>query len=124
MEKLKSWKIISNTGEKIKDIWKKIAKNNKLDIVTQGISSLPNFYFKNRNNLIYKSFITQEMLKKNILSTLAIYVCIDHNDSILEKYFDNLNDIFNTISQNNSDSQLIKLLNPIVLADFKKRNII
>ena len=124
MEKLKSWKIISNTGEKIKDIWKKMAKNNKLDIVTQGISSLPNFYFKNRNNLIYKSFITQEMLKKNILSTLAIYVCIDHNDSILEKYFDNLNDIFNTISQNNSDTQLIKLLNPIVLADFKKRNII
>ena len=59
------------------------------------------------------------MLKKYSFN-LAIYVCIDHNDSILEKYFDNLNDIFNTISQNNSDSQLIKLLNPIVLADLKK----
>ena len=124
MERLKSWKKISNTGEKIKKVWKKIAYNHKLDITIQGISSLPNFYFKNRNNLIYKSYITQEMLKKNILSTLAIYVCIDHTDDLLKKYYDNLNDIFYKISKNNTNDQLIKSLDQIVLNDFKKRNIL
>ena len=101
-----------------------MASDHKLDIIIQGISSLPNFYFKNKNNLIYKTFITQEMLKRNILSTMAIYVCIDHSDSLLDKYFDNLNDIFYKISKNNTDEELVKSLDKMVYDDFKRRNIL
>ncbi len=121
MEKLKSWKQISARGKKIKKNWERLAYNHNLNISIQGVSSLPNFYFKNRNNLIYKTFITQEMLKKNILSTMAIYVCIDHSETILNRYFDNLNDIFYKISKNNSDKELIKLLDQIVLDDLKRK---
>ena len=124
MERLKSWDQISATGKKIKKNWKKMASDHKLDIIIQGISSLPNFYFKNKNNLIYKTFITQEMLKRNILSTMAIYVCIDHSDSLLDKYFDNLNDIFYKISKNNTDEELVKSLDKMVYDDFKRRNIL
>ena len=124
MERLKSWDRISAIGNKIKRNWKKIAYNHKLDISIQGISSLPNFYFKNRNNLIYKTFITQEMLKKNILSTMAIYVCIDHSDSLLKRYFDSLNDVFYKISKKNSDNELINSLDQIVLDDFKRRKVL
>ena len=124
MERLKSWDRISAIGNKIKRNWKKIAYNHKLDISIQGISSLPNFYFKNRNNLIYKTFITQEMLKKNILSTMAIYVCIDHSDSLLKRYFDSLNDVFYKISKKNSNNELINSLDQIVLDDFKRRKVL
>ena len=43
MERLKSWDQISATGKKIKKNWKKMASDHKLDIIIQGISSLPNF---------------------------------------------------------------------------------
>ena len=63
------------------------------------------------------------MLKRNILSTMAIYVCIDHSDSLLKRYFDSLNDVFYKISKKNSNNELINSLDQIVLDDFKRRKV-
>lgn len=123
MERIKSWKIISNIGKKIKKKWLQISKENDLDIEVRGIESLPNFYFKEKNNLIYKTFITQEMLKKNIIAGQSIYVCVDHDEVNLERYFDNLNEIFKIIKKNNNNDKLKKLLNgPVCNSDFQRMN--
>ena len=74
MEDTKSWETITKTGLEIKKNWVKIAIDCNIKIDVSGISALPNFSFKNRDNLIYKTFITQEMLKKGILANQSVYV--------------------------------------------------
>ena len=69
MEKIKSWKLISATGKKLKN-WLKISKNNGLKINVQGLDALPNFVFKSKNHNAYKSYISQEMVKKRILALI------------------------------------------------------
>jgi glutamate-1-semialdehyde 2,1-aminomutase len=99
MEKTKSWNIITDIGKKIKKNWKNIAKSHNIQIKVQGLDALPNFYFPYKKNLMYKTLITQEMLKKKILASNAIYCSIAHKEKILINYFDILNDIFYKISK-------------------------
>ena len=99
MNELKSWEVISKTGIKIKENWTKLANDYNLDIEINGISALPSFNFKSKNNLAYKTLITQEMLKKGYLASNSIYVCIDHTDEILDKYFSQLDEIFKIIKK-------------------------
>jgi glutamate-1-semialdehyde aminotransferase/spore coat polysaccharide biosynthesis protein SpsF (cytidylyltransferase family) len=94
MENIKSWEIISNIGSKIKRNWKIISNRNNVEIDIKGINAIPNFSFKSKNNLFYKTLITQEMLKNNIFASNAVYCCILHDDKILKKYFNILDDIF------------------------------
>ena len=99
MEKKKSWKYITAVGVKITLKWKKLAKKHKIKIKTTGIPALCTFTFLSKNHQAYKTFITQEMLKKGFLATTTIYVSIAHTKKILEKYFKNLDIIFNIISK-------------------------
>jgi len=99
MEKYESWKIISDIGKKIKKRWEKIATSNKISLDIKGIDAIPNFEFKSKNHLFYKTFITQEMLKKKILASNLIFCSVVHENNLLEKYFDILNDLFNKISK-------------------------
>jgi hypothetical protein len=69
---------------------------------------MPNFFFQSRKNLMYKTLITQEMLKKKILASNTIYCCISHKEKILEKYFDILNNIFYKISKIERDEKTIQ----------------
>ena len=107
MEKVKSWEIISKIGKKIKTNWDKLAYKNSLPLKIQGIDALPNFYFKSKNNNAYKTFISQEMLKRNILASNAIYTSISHNKKILEKYFNILDEIFRKIYKCENESENI-----------------
>ncbi len=64
MEKIKSWEIITKKGEKIQKKWNEIAKSNNLKISVLGIPALSSFSIISKDWLKYKTFITQEMLKK------------------------------------------------------------
>ena len=97
MERLKSWKKITDTGNKVQKNWKKIAKNNSLKINIFGLPALSAFSLESKNWLKYKTFITQEMLKKGFLASNALFICINHDKIVLENYYDNLNEIFHTI---------------------------
>jgi len=94
MEKTKSWKVIDGIGLVIKKNWKKISEGNKVKLEIKGINGIPNFTFKSQNHLAYKTFITQEMLKRKILASNVIYCSVVHNNNLLENYFNILNDIF------------------------------
>lgn len=107
MEKIKSWEIISKIGEKIKKKWFSIAKQHKLNIKIQGIDALPNFTFVSKNNNAYKTFISQEMIKKNILASNTVYTCIYHETKLLDSYFNILNDTFFKISKCEHESENI-----------------
>ena len=51
------------------------------------------------------------MLKNKIFASNAVYCCILHDDKILKKYFDIMNDVFLKISKfEKKDDNLIKEL--------------
>ena len=99
MKKIKSWEIISAIGRKIKKNWLTISNNHKLKIKIEGLDALPRFNFDSNFNLYYKTFISQEFLKKNFLASNSIYLCTEHNSKIINQYFEILDDIFYKIKK-------------------------
>ena len=99
MKELRSWEIITETGVFIKSRWKQMFNNYKIKYRDTGIAALAGFSFESKNNLLYKTYITQEMLKKNYLAANSIYVSISHKKKILNRYFDELEGILQNISK-------------------------
>jgi glutamate-1-semialdehyde aminotransferase len=108
MEKIKSWETITLIGKKIKKKWKILSDLHKLNIKIHGLEALPQFFFPSEKNLMYKTLITQEMLKKKILASNVIYCSIAHKKNILSRYFDILNNIFYKISKVEKGEKNIK----------------
>jgi len=124
MEKIKSWEIITNKGLKIQKTWAEIANRNNLEIQVLGIPALSTFSIKSKEWIKYKTFITQEMLKKKYLATNALFVSIKHDDATLESYFDILDGIFNKISkfENKSLSVDKYIEGPVCQTGFQRLN--
>ena len=68
MKRLKSWKKITKIGKHIKKEWKKIFNKYSIENEIKGLESIVSFEFKKNNFNAYKTFITQEMLKKKNIS--------------------------------------------------------
>jgi len=98
MEKNKTWQEISRVGNILKKSWSEISKNFNLGIEISGISSIPNFRFKNNNHLTYKTFLTQEMMKKGFLAGNIVYVCMEH-ERYIKKYLECFEEIMFEINQ-------------------------
>jgi glutamate-1-semialdehyde aminotransferase len=98
MKRVKSWEIITERGEKIRSGWKKLAKENNLKISIAGIPSLSTYSFDSNNSLKYKTYITQEMLKKGFLASTIFYAATTHKDEYFDLYFNALNDVYLDIS--------------------------
>jgi glutamate-1-semialdehyde 2,1-aminomutase len=99
MEREKSWKRISDLGEKVFLIWKKLSKKHNLNIEISGLPSLAKFSFKSKNSQAYKTYLTQEMLKRNFLASNGVYLSIAHDEKILSRYSSHLDEIFYKISE-------------------------
>ncbi len=99
MKKFQSWKIVSTRGKKLKYNWNKIFKNNNFKVDVLGLDAIPSFVFKSKNNLIYKTFITQEMLKNKYLATNMMYLSLAHTDKVLSNYLELFNEIIYKLSR-------------------------
>jgi len=99
MEKLKPWEHISKIGLSIKKEWKKISKKNQIKVDIMGTNAIPTFVFRSKDHLKFKTYISQEMLKFNILASNTIYISLSHNKKILKKYFKCLNKIFTILGK-------------------------
>lgn len=124
MEREKSWEYITETGRYIESQWNKIADSNGLKISVFGLPALIGFSFNSDNNLSYKTYITQEMLKRGYLAANSVYVCTEHTKEILDGYFNELNQLFTVIKSceegNNDISRLLD--GPVCHAGFKRLN--
>ena len=124
MSDLKSWKIISKIGNKIKLKWKKLANKYGIDIKINGLASLPSFEIIDKDWLYIKTYITQEFLKKKILAANTVFVCINHDDVILKKYFRELEKIFFKISEYKKKNKKVRTLinSPVCKTGFFRLN--
>ena len=98
MERIKSWEIITRIGNKVRKNWMRLANENSLDIKVSGLPAVSFYNFAN-NNLKYKTYITQEMMKKGFLASTNFYASIAHNDNFIDLYSEALNDVYKSISQ-------------------------
>jgi len=99
MEELQSWRIISSYGKKVKGVWTALAEEFDLKIEIQGLDSLASFTFLSHHSLIYKTFLTQEMLKKGYLASTIFYASTAHSSEIIDAYGKALRPIFECISE-------------------------
>jgi glutamate-1-semialdehyde 2,1-aminomutase len=124
MELTKSWEVITDLGKYIGGQWKALGDKHKLPIEVNGLPAMISFSIQSSDWLKYKTFITQEMLKNNILASNAIYVCTEHKQKEVDYYFQVLEPIFKTISIcYNSDLSIDTLLDgPICHNGFQRLN--
>ena len=83
---------IQKKGRHIKHIWKKLFVNYNIEVEIGGIDSMP-FFRLRHNHLLFKTFLTKEMLAKNILATDIIYVSTKHTYLLLNDYFKKFEEI-------------------------------
>ena len=123
MEREKSWDKITQTGRLIGERWQSLANKYELPINISGLPSMIGFSLSVPEMLKYKTLITQEMLKKKILAATSVYTCIDHNQSILDLYFDELEPIFSLIKECEMGRSIDDLLDgPVCHSGFKRLN--
>ena len=123
MERTKSWIDITRKGEYIQQNWKKNAVELNLPIEVGGFPAISSFKFNSTDNLAYKTYITQEMLKRGYLASNIFYVSTAHNDDLLNKYFENLTEVLSELKEIiHKNTISIKLDGPIVKTGFGRLN--
>ena len=122
MEKLKSWNIISNKGAKIKNIWKKCAKEFGLEINISGINAIPNFNFLSKNNQKYKVYFINELLKKNYLSSNLVFLSTEHKSNFIDMYANDLYNVFKNIKKFENNEKDISKISNINFKNFNRLN--
>ena len=124
MEKIKSWELITEIGLKMQKGWDTLAKSNNLDITINGLPPITNYTFNYSDSLKYKTFVTQEMLKKGFLASTNFYACIDHTDDLINLYFDCLDEGFKILKKCESEKLNISELldGPVCHSGFQRLN--
>lgn len=124
MERLKSWEIITETGQKMRDGWQKLADSHNLNIQISGIPALSTYSFDSLNQLAYKTLIAQEMLDKGFLASTNFYSSTEHSAIEMESYFNALDEVYSLIVKcENQDLKIEELLKgPVCHGGFKRLN--
>lgn len=124
MERVKSWELITETGRKMQIGWQNLANSHRLDITVSGISAMTIYGFNSPNASAYKTFITQEMLKKGFLASTHFYACTEHTDYHLNLYFEALDGVYKIISDCEQGLKNIHdlLEGPVCHSGFKRLN--
>jgi predicted aminopeptidase len=124
MERIKSWELITETGAKMQKGWIDLANFHGLDISVSGIAAMTTYGFISEYAAHYKTFITQEMLKKGYLASTHFYASIAHNDDHLKSYFEALDGVYATIAKCESEELNIYdlLEGPVCHGGFKRLN--
>lgn len=124
MEETKAWEQITTTGKTITERWKAMGENLGLPITTAGLPALTGFSITHPDWLKFKTFISQEMLKKGFLAANSIYVSICHEPHYLDQYFEALQSVLirikKCISEELNIDQLLE--GPVCHGGFKRLN--
>lgn len=123
MEQEKSWVEISRIGRKVKEAWMSLAKTHGLPLETAGLDPLASFDLRLDNELAVKTLFTQEMLDRGYLANDNFYASIAHDDLVLERYFNTLDDVFALLKTALDEGSVeVRLRGPVRHARFKRLN--
>lgn len=108
-ERDKVWEKQSHFGKIIQDGWKTKADEFDLKIEIGGILPMSHFtLIGDENPLVYKTFITQEMLKKGYIASNAFYTSSAHSEEIIYDYLENIGEVFSRIASISHDGEKVE----------------
>ena len=120
MRKKKTYNILKKNGNYLNSRILELSEKFNLKIKIKGIESITSYEFE-KNNLLYKTFISQEMLKYGYLSSNLFYLSIHHNKKVIDKYIFYLNKIFKKIKKHSDISPTRRILKgPVAHSTFKR----
>jgi len=93
MQEVESWKTITKTGMGVQEFWKQVANTTDLPMKVGGFPAIASYSFDSPENLLYKTYVTQEMLKKGYLASNVFYASVAHTASVMEKYFEDFTEV-------------------------------
>ena len=124
MEKEKSWEHLVEIGKQTKTGWARMAGRYGLDLNITGIDAIPAFSLRSSEWLAYKTYITQEMLKKGYLASNILFCSIAHKSEMVDNYMDAMDNIFSKIARYEKEGTPIGefLDGPVCHDGFKRLN--
>ena len=123
MEKVKPWETAIKVGLKVREIWTETADAYGVEILVSGLPALSSYSFVSENALAYKTFITQEFLKRGYLAGTILYASSAHDTKKFDEYASILHSIYKLIADCENGRSVNKLLDgPICHAGFKRLN--
>lgn len=106
-------------GKQIKRGWKNISKSSGIKILIAGIDPIPQFNFE-EDHIVKSTFFNQEMLKRGYLVNNRLCTTHAYNEKIINKYLDNVYDVFNLISYYEKKGIDLPLQGPLRHETFKR----
>ena len=107
-EKYRVWEKQLEYGDAVQQGWKATAEKYGLQIEIGGIKPLSHFsILGEEDNLVYKTFFTQEMLKRGYLASNAFYTSYAHSQEVIQKYLENVDEVFQMIAQINRQGKKV-----------------
>ena len=98
-EREKVWEKQSEYGKLVQKGWREKAEKTGLKLEIGGILPMSHFaVIGDEHPLVYKTFVTQEMLKKGYLASNSFYTSYAHSEAIIEKYVEDIGDVFKMIA--------------------------
>ena len=124
MEREKSWEWLCHIGDYYKANLKKMASLHNLPVTISGFPAIQSYVIDSTNWLKYKTYITQEMLKRGYLAPPLFYACTAHTEAVIDEFFDCLDVVFQNIRHFELGSRSVdsELDGPICQAGFKRLN--
>ena len=110
-------------GFGIRKIWQDTAQRNGLEISINGLPALSSYSIISDKSMAYKTYITQEFLKRGYLAGTILYASSAHDHDRFSEYEEILDKIYCTISECENGRDIEKLLEgPICHSGFKRLN--
>lgn len=113
-------KHLDHIGQAVKEGLRKAADKHGLLIDISGINPMVHFEFRYENPLVYKTFFTQEMLKKGFLASTAIYASYAHTDEVVASYAEAVDEVFELIQTQRTDMGLPQLEGNVCHSGFQR----
>jgi len=123
MERESSWDRITQIGQDVRAIWTELGAEHGLQIHLSGIPALSSFAFGTTSDQVYKTLITQEMLKAGWLASTICYTSLAHTPDVLADFAQDLSNVFALIARCEDGLDVMTLLNgPVCHSGFKRLN--
>jgi glutamate-1-semialdehyde aminotransferase len=115
---------LGHIGKAVQERWSSICAEVGLDVEVGGIYPLSHFSFTCKDALAYKTFFTQEMLKRGYLAATSFYVSLAHDEDVVGRYMEAFRDVASTIASmiGRSESVYEHLAGPVCHAGFQRLN--
>ena len=124
MERERSWERLTEIGTRVRDKWIMLADAHAIPIKTFGLPALSGYQIESPDALALKTLITQELLDRGFLAATTFYASLAHNDAVLARYFDALDEIFSVVAKclAGTESATARLRGSVCHTGFKRLN--